>query len=304
MDSDGAGESASKVGEKRGADESPEVGYSEQELPLSMKKRKLLLEDSASLLRSQELLLPKPQSDTKLSATDQQAQQLAADGLPTTQHSDDGVGSAVSIPKYSFFSLPLELRNEIYGYLIPTRIHIAAPEDLQSQSEWIADTRALDGECKSARLRINIYLPDETSIKAYETWIGSLPEISLRHSSIDEYVDIDWAPDGPVPLRPQEKADLYDRESKETWGYRSSNPPDFGDTFNYLGDWEMRWLQYDRWWECSAMDDLKDLLSTANDRMARLSNAVAGLDADDVRRLVARYSTNRQFSAILRFRDY
>ncbi|KAL8641324.1 MAG: hypothetical protein Q9226_008651 [Calogaya cf. arnoldii] len=204
---------------------------------------------------------------------------MAANGLPTTQDSADVVESAVPIPKYSFFSLPLELRDEIYAHLIPNRIHIAPPNDFQCEPHWarqgpmikpwalVSVSRQIRYEVRSIAYPptpINIHLCDKASITAYRTWLGGLPEMSLRHIGINEYVDIDWAPDGPVPLRPQELEKLYVHRSEESPG---RSLPEFGDTFGYV----------------------------ANDRMMKPSNTVAGLNADDVRRLVIKYLINKRY---------
>ncbi|KAI4264314.1 MAG: hypothetical protein L6R42_000571 [Xanthoria sp. 1 TBL-2021] len=127
----------------------------------------------------------------------------------------------VSTPKPTFFSLPAELRNQIYKHLIPNRIHISPPQDVQEQictKPWalVSVSRKFREEVRAVTYPptpIDIYLSELVETVAYETWIEGLPEgleESIRHIGIDQYVDSNWITDGPVPEQPHERSDrLY-----------------------------------------------------------------------------------------------
>ncbi|KAI4267371.1 MAG: hypothetical protein L6R38_008284 [Xanthoria sp. 2 TBL-2021] len=255
----------------------------------------------------------------------------AADGLLMTRRSFEVMESEQPTPKCAFFLLPRELRDDIYSYLIPNRIHIAPPYDLRIQGDikpW-----ALASVSRQFRLEIrniaypptpvNFHLGDDASITAYKTWIQGLPEgleASLRHISIDEFVDINWEPDGPVPERPLETEDRCDRASyKADWIksgkpremvelYRLSRPqfaerrPQLAECFSYAGDWVLRWLQYTIEMDGNRMDPLERTLAWMEARRKRSDTPVAGLGKNGVRRLVRNYLANRCFY-LLQFKN-
>ncbi|KAL8879774.1 MAG: hypothetical protein Q9192_008163, partial [Flavoplaca navasiana] len=197
------------AGDKRAADSLPCGNRPLQKRTRTEQEGEGLPEDQNSSAKSQ---TQEPTSSAE--QNDQQAQQAETEELPTTQRSPNGSEPETPTPKFLFFSLPPELRDKIYGYLVPNRIHTAPPLELQ-RPYWASpcyeegDIRnwGLIFVSRQFRLEIrqiaysptpiDIHLSDNESITAYKTWAKGLPTgVLLRHIGIDEIADIDWMPDG------------------------------------------------------------------------------------------------------------
>lgn len=214
----------------------------------------------------------------------------------------------LSTPKPTFFSLPAELRVQIYEHLIPNRIHICPPQDVQEQSRtkpWalVSVSRQFREEVRAVTYPptpIDIYLSELVETMAYETWIEGLHEgleESIRHVGIDQFVDINWFPDGPVPERPHERRErLYYEyvtdngnncrlDELVAWELENSE-------FD-IGDWAIRWLQHVDGKENIREDMLQDALYEMEKRTTGSSTAMVGLGKNGVRDLVASYPASR-----------
>lgn len=239
---------------------------------------------------------------------DQQAQQAETEELPTKQRSPNGSEPETPTPTFPFFSLPPELRDKIYGYLVPNRIHIAPPLELQ-RPYWASpcyeqgDIRSWGLIFVSRQFRlemrqiaysptpINIHLSDNESITSYKTWVEGLPKgVLLRHIGIDEIADIDWMPDGCVPQRPREIQDRCYRRQVNSAGL-----PLFPDFFETEGDWEIRWLTYDLDGDVMTMRSLPLAMSNVEYWKAQSGATATGLNKKGVRYLVDTYLVSRKF---------
>ncbi|KAL8976238.1 MAG: hypothetical protein Q9205_007715 [Flavoplaca limonia] len=207
----------------------------------------------------------------------------------------------------SFFSLPLELRNEIYGYLRPIRVHIAPPFYVQEDHHtkpWalIAVCRQFRDESRAVaypETPIDIYLSELAETTAYETWIDGLHqglEASIRHIGIDEFVDIDWIHDGPMPERPQERRKRLELEYlmdiERNYGGEDMCERHF-DYDDYTGDWKVRWLQSKNGNHDSRKETVSDILDVMEEQITNLSIPMGGFGRDGIRKLVASYPASR-----------
>ncbi|KAL8888119.1 MAG: hypothetical protein Q9215_004408 [Flavoplaca cf. flavocitrina] len=121
---------------------------------------------------------------------------------------------SASTSDWSFFSYPPEVRNKIYAYLAPLRIHICPPEYVQLtryMEPW-----ALVAVSSQFRTEIRAIIYPPTPIDLYplgavgkvacRTWIEGLhEEMLLRHICIEDFLDIHWLRDGAVHERPDER---------------------------------------------------------------------------------------------------
>lgn len=207
----------------------------------------------------------------------------------------------------SFFSLPIELRKEIYRYLGPKRIHIAPPiyvrEDHHTKP-WalIAVCREFRDESRAVAYHetpIDIYLSELSETTAYETWIDGLHqglEASIRHIGIDEFVDIDWIHDGPMPERPQERRKRleleYRMDIERNYGGDCYSPVlDTGD--DYMGDWKVRWLQRTNGRGDYREEIIFDVLEVMEEQITKSNTPMGGFGKDGIRKLVASYPASQ-----------
>ncbi|CAL8577409.1 hypothetical protein XPA_003238 [Xanthoria parietina] len=134
--------------------------------------------------------------------------------------------------KFTFFSLPPEIRFQIYGYLAPNRIHILPNAkarkvpckpwlDNEKVHRWplASVSRQFRAEirfivCAVSVIEIHLrgkyeYKYESEAQAAYKAWTTNLHEelaARIKHLVLDDLVNIDWKPDGPVPDRPTEIA--------------------------------------------------------------------------------------------------
>ena len=243
-----------------------------------------------------------PASIVEQITDDQQAPKEATEELTTEQRCTNDSSSGAATFKFPFFSLPPELRQEIYTYLIPDRIHISLPRTLWHETSYIRPWSpvALSKEFRHEMRKIaysdtpiTIYLCNGTCISGFKTWCRGLPkEISLRHISIDDYVDIDWITDGSV-LERSPKVAFYDGL---IYHYPSRLSLKFPGSFKFRGDWVIRWLVFD----LEDYDDDMQGLHWALECVIRKNNdagtLVGGLDRNDVRYLAnSSYLANRKY---------
>ncbi|KAL9042895.1 MAG: hypothetical protein Q9180_000253 [Flavoplaca navasiana] len=209
----------------------------------------------------------------------------------------------------SFFSLPIELRNEIYRYLRPQRIHIAPPFNVQEDHHtkpWalIAVCRQLRDESRAVaypETPIDIYLSELSKTTAYETWIDGLHEgleASIRHIGIDGFIDIDWVHDGPMPERPQDRRKRLEFEhltdvERLYGGHRK--PRTCANCDDYMGDWKVRWLYHCNQGADFRTETIYDLLDVMDERITKLNTPMGGLGKDGIRTLVASYQYAEAF---------
>ncbi|KAL9628558.1 MAG: hypothetical protein Q9204_005814 [Flavoplaca sp. TL-2023a] len=269
-----------KAGDKRAADDSPHADCPLQKVP-----------------RFQE-----PASNVEQITDDQQAQQAATEEIPTRQHCFNGSESEIQTPKFPFFSLPVELRNYIYTYLIPDRIHISLPRTPWHETSYVRpwSPAALSKEFRHEMRKIaysdtpiTIYLGNDTCIKGFKTWCRGLPrEISLRHISIEDYVNIDWIIAGSV-LERSPKVAAYDGM---VYHYPSRLPVKFPGAFKFRGDWVISWLVCDLEDYDNDMQGLHWALECVIRKNYDAGTLVGGLDRNDVRYLANNsYLANRKY---------
>ncbi|KAL8888110.1 MAG: hypothetical protein Q9215_004399 [Flavoplaca cf. flavocitrina] len=230
------------------------------------------------------------------------AQQAATKELTTEQRCRNESSSEAATFKFPFFSLPPELRQEIYTYLIPDRIHISLPRTPWHETSYVRPwiPVALSKEFRHEMRKIaysdtpiTIYLCNDTCINGFKTWCRGLPrEISLRHISIDDYVDIDWISNGPV-LERSPKVAAYDGL---IYHYPSRLPLKCPGSFKFRGDWVILWLVFDLE---DYDNDIEGLYSALKEVVRKNTDAgtlVTGLDRNDVRYLAnVSYLANRKY---------
>ncbi|KAL8836575.1 MAG: hypothetical protein Q9176_006212 [Flavoplaca citrina] len=203
----------------------------------------------------------------------------------------------------SFFSLPIELRKEIYPYLRPKRIHIAPPFDVQEDHHtrpWalIAVCREFRDESRAVaypETPIDIYLSELSETTAYETWIDGLHEgleASICHIGIDQFVYIDWIHDGPMPERPKERWKRLEIEylmgTERNCGLEELYEWNF-DYDDYMGDWKLRWLQRKNGNHGSHEETISDMLEVMEELIIKSNTPMGGFGKDGIRKLVASY---------------
>ncbi|KAL8653342.1 MAG: hypothetical protein Q9226_003887 [Calogaya cf. arnoldii] len=207
-----------------------------------------------------------------------------------------------SQPKLTFFSLPKEFRDMVYGFLKPPkRIHIRPPAHVQKAARrirpWalISVSRQFRTEVRTLlypKTPIEVYFESYEGALAYNTWIDGLHdglEASLRHLVINDFVEINWIPDDPVSERMKRwENGLFEEDSEES------------DTDNQvtdvMGNWEVQWLQYESDgmnWRITGMQDmLEKMLEKREDRRGQSGTAVSGWGEDGLRDLAASFSSS------------
>ncbi|KAI4267373.1 MAG: hypothetical protein L6R38_008286 [Xanthoria sp. 2 TBL-2021] len=240
-------------------------------------------------------------------------------GSETTQDLVGAIGSnsedpqKVSTPKPTFFSISIEVRFQIYRHLKPRRIHIAPPSNVQEYRRtkpWalVSVSRQFRTEVRTLLYPptpLEIYFRCYTSKLGYQTWIDGLHEgleVSLRHLVINEFIDINWIPDGPVAERPSEwqerlvREDIIDKRNKARtiqelleW---PGELPEFDIITHTRDDWEIRWLQFHHGEANYTMGALEYKLEMIEDRRARSSTAISGWGKDGVRDLAASFPSS------------
>lgn len=205
-----------------------------------------------------------------------------------------------TLPKRTFFSLPPEIRNMVYGYLIPIRVHIYQPDaqtiSIKAFNPWrlasiaqksppkpwtlISVSRQFRAEIRSVvypRTHIDIHLQWNYKMKdAYETWIEGLDEGvagSIRHLRIDDWIEIDRMPDSSV-------ADFE-------WGYGffGLRGTDLRYCRQTRGNWEIAWLRYIEFDEFSRLGFMEKTICDMEDHL-EIPIAMVGLGKKNIRKLV------------------
>ncbi|KAL8789416.1 MAG: hypothetical protein Q9213_001173 [Squamulea squamosa] len=99
--------------------------------------------------------------------------------------------------------------------------------------------------------------PDHEKKEAFETWFENMDMVlaaSIRNFCIDEFVEFNWKPSGPVPERPSEREERLEREAifrvrdectslaaLEEWDIEL---PEFQELITEIDDWDIRWLKF------------------------------------------------------------
>ncbi|KAL8878046.1 MAG: hypothetical protein Q9192_008536, partial [Flavoplaca navasiana] len=199
--------------------------------------------------------------------------------------------------KITFFSIPPEIRNMIYEYLVPIRVHISPPSaemtHIKAFNPWnlasIAErsppkpwtlasvSRQFRAELRSIvypRTRIDIHLQSGHRA-AYRTWIKGLEEndaASVYHLRIDDWIEIDRMPENAI--------------AESEWGYGFFRLLRTDDRYcrQTIGKWEIAWLRYI---EYDTFSRSKFMEQTVDDMKDRLENsaAMAGLGKQNIRDL-------------------
>ncbi|KAI4229290.1 MAG: hypothetical protein LQ349_006407, partial [Xanthoria aureola] len=234
--------------------------------------------------------------------------------------------------KFPFFSLPPEICFHIYGYLAPNRIHILPNAKARKvpYKPWLDNEKVHPWALASvsrqfrAEIRFIVYAVSVIEIHlrgkyeskyesearaAYRAWITNLHEelaARIKHLVLDDLVNIDWKPDGPVPERPMEIARREMMQRLREKDERGENlleieaitwdPLFEGPAVIVVGNWEARWVEHFPRWETNSeaedetrveriRDELRDI------EMAReaVGEAVVGLGKAGIRGLVAAY---------------
>ncbi|KAL8882604.1 MAG: hypothetical protein Q9198_000427 [Flavoplaca austrocitrina] len=296
-----------KAGDKRAADGSPHADCPLQKVSRTERGEleKTYHKNRRLLTMSQVPRFQEPASIVEQITDDQQAQQAeqaATEELTTEQRCSNDSSSEAATLRFPFFSLPPELRQEIYTYLIPDRIHISLPRSPWHETSYIRPwspvvlSKEFRHEMRKiaySNTPITIYLCNDTCINGFKTWCRGLPrEISLRHINIDNYVDIDWITDGSV-LERSPKVAAYDGL---IYHYPSRLPLKFPGSFKFRGDWVILWLVFDLE---DYDNDIEGLYSALKEVVRKNTDAgtlVTGLDRNDVRYLAnVSYLANRKY---------
>ncbi|KAL9632980.1 MAG: hypothetical protein Q9204_003585 [Flavoplaca sp. TL-2023a] len=198
--------------------------------------------------------------------------------------------------KTTFFSLPPEIRNIIYEYLVPIRVHISPPSaemiHIKAFNPWslasIAErsppkpwTLASVSRQFRAELRSIAYPRTQIDIQsdhrdAYKTWIKGLDEnlaASIYHLRIDDWIEIDRMPENAI--------------AEFEWGYgffrllRTENRY----CRQTVGKWEIAWLRYIEYDDFSRLEFMEQTVDNMKDRLES-SAAMAGLGEQNIRDLV------------------
>ncbi|KAL8893640.1 MAG: hypothetical protein Q9192_005071 [Flavoplaca navasiana] len=233
------------------------------------------------------------------------------------QGTASGGPSRTPRPKVTFFSLPFELRIQVYEYIKPRRIHIAPPDDVQESFNKRTKPWGLALSSPQARAEvrtlfypstpIEIYFGCYNSTLAYQTWIDGLYEgleTSLRHLVVDQFLDINWIPDGPVEERPTERLQRLRREyqfrvrdeAKTIQEFLECEPDDDSEATIITekdGDWEIRWLKFSLKRDNHTIEVAQDKLEQILDRRERSPTTISGLGENAVRDLASSRAASR-----------
>ncbi|KAL8789419.1 MAG: hypothetical protein Q9213_001176 [Squamulea squamosa] len=229
---------------------------------------------------------------------------LAPPLLPAQQDGQTGRDILPSTSNYSFFSLPPELRREIYEYLAPIRIHISSTLDDQERRHtkpWplVRVSQQFRAEIRTVvypHTPIDIHLSSYEMKMAFDIWITNLDEAvaaSIKHLSINEFVDIDWKPDGPVLERPEERAERAERLRQEYGCEWPPESPEFCQLMEDHGPWEVLWLQWRPEGSNYMIEVLEDVLLDINEGNVKSGDFSAGLGKEGILALVRAYCHRR-----------
>ncbi|KAL8664511.1 MAG: hypothetical protein Q9168_007894 [Polycauliona sp. 1 TL-2023] len=197
-------------------------------------------------------------------------------------------------PSCGFFSLPTELRQMIYDYLIPTaRIPIDKYIIDQSDSPWnlLFVSREFHQELRleiSARVIISIQtriIPLEDAIVGPHPYDPatlanlSYPGPPIQHLIINRNTQIQL-----LPCQPKAEQEL--KKSHSCLDYLEEHD-------ERVGDWRIRWIcsRFGIWESMIGprIRTIKMVLADINSRAAKSETAITGLSKENVVRLVAAY---------------
>ncbi|KAL8979217.1 MAG: hypothetical protein Q9205_005395 [Flavoplaca limonia] len=200
--------------------------------------------------------------------------------------------------KCTFFSIPREIRNIIYEYLVPIRVHISPPSaemtHIKAFNPWnlasIAQrsppkiwtlasvSRQFRAELRSIvypRTQIDVHLQSGHK-DAYRTWIKGLDEnvaASIYHLRIDDWIEVDRMPENAIP--------------EFDWGYGFFRLLRTDNRYcrQTIGKWEIAWLRYIEYDDFSRLNFMEQMVEDMKDRLEN-SAARAGLGKQNIRDLV------------------
>ncbi|KAL8789402.1 MAG: hypothetical protein Q9213_001159 [Squamulea squamosa] len=206
--------------------------------------------------------------------------------------------ASLSTSTLGIFSVPPEIRLEIYKYLAPTRIRISSVYDYLRGSDkpWAlaSVSRQFRYELRHATYsRVVLHVDTGKAVKeageAYEVWLNGFDERFgplIRRLAIDRLVDIEYMPDARFDSGPKTWQETWISLELEGWDSISTET---------IGDWEIRYRIW-QWPEPEITSDrhigaIKEVLATIDKRIGKrkVNTAVIGLGRENVRRLVAAY---------------
>lgn len=243
--------------------------------------------------------------------------------------------------KFTFFSLPPEICFQIYAYLAPNRIHILPNAKARKvpYKPWLDNekvhrwplgsvSRQFRAEirfivCAVSVIEIHLrgkyeYKYESEAQAAYKAWTTNLHEelaARIKHLVLDDLVNIDWKPDGPVPDRPTEIArrEMMQRlREKDERGEelleieeialhfdeeaKTRDPLFEGPAVIVVGNWEATWVEhFPRWGTNPETEDetrverIRDALRYIEMAREAVGETVVGLGKAGIRGLVAAY---------------
>ena len=123
-------------------------------------------------------------------------------------------------------------------------------------------------------------------------------EASLRHVVFDQFVDINWIPDGPISKRPTKRLQRLRRGYNTSMQNRAASFQDSSDDVSDAqttvvteteGNWQIRWLKHPLEGDNNAMEVVEDKLQQIFHRREVPTAAISGLGENAVRDLVGSF---------------
>ncbi|KAL9632976.1 MAG: hypothetical protein Q9204_003581 [Flavoplaca sp. TL-2023a] len=216
-----------------------------------------------------------------------------------------------------FFSLPLELRFQIYRYLCPQRIHIADSREYlpgrwgycktyptnAKTRPWapILVSREFRREVRSVVYPITpivIHMRSKEMELAFNTWIEYLDDVvapSVKHLCINGYIEFNYLPDGPITEQPFH---WLEQQYQDFAFFEDEDEAVCEDT-DKIGEWKIKWLRYpyNNYQEGKSTAREDALMDTIFDLRPFWENSgrgvLVGLGKDNIRSLVAAYNSTQ-----------
>ncbi|KAL8918350.1 MAG: hypothetical protein Q9172_005461 [Xanthocarpia lactea] len=213
---------------------------------------------------------------------------------------------SVPTSAFGFFSLPVELRREIYSYLIPTAVHVSpSRRDLEgSNTPWAlaSVSRQFRDEIRQTvygRATIKIHIDTALAMRIkpaqfYEAWIDGLGEgfvPLVKHLVIDRAggVELESKPGVEAP-KASEQQFVSIRLAGCAWKRKFMGMLEKCGKCkhcrkHHIGPWQIRWRGS---YNIDAVKRMLTAIITRNENWGR-DIKVTGLGKEDIRRLVTAY---------------
>ncbi|KAL8908799.1 MAG: hypothetical protein Q9171_005299 [Xanthocarpia ochracea] len=208
---------------------------------------------------------------------------------------------SVPTPAFGFFSLPFEMRREIYSYLIPTAVHVSpSRRSLEgSDTPWAlaSVSRRFRDEIRQTmygRSTIHIHIGTALAMRTkppqfYEAWIDGLGEgfvPLVKHLVIDRAGGVGL--DGAPKAREQQFVSIRlagCASKRKFMGMLEKSRKCKHCRKHHIGPWEIRWRGS---YNIDAFKRMLTAIITRNENWGR-DIKVTGLGKEDIRRLVTAY---------------